>query len=276
MTAPTEQLPDVAPEPGPPPQPQRGYAGGPEMTLVEHLLELRNRVLISGIAVVVGMLVCLFFWQTIFGWLLAPAREEFPDFRLSSFSPTDRIQMVFKIGIYGGFLLASPVVVYEMLAFIVPGLTPRERTAIFPGMIGATMFLLGGMAFAYWVILPASLGFLLDFGSEDIQNVIGIKQYMDFVLRVIFWVGISFELPMVMALLGWLGVVTARQLLKFWRYAIVLCFVLAAIVTPTPDPLTQSLVGGPLIALYLLGIGMAWFTGRRHRRVRPEALPSVG
>jgi sec-independent protein translocase protein TatC len=246
------------------------------MTLVEHLLELRNRVLVSAVAVVLAMLVCLIFWQTIFGWLLAPAREDFPDFQLSSFSPTDRIQMVFKIGIYGGFLLASPVVVYEILAFIVPGLTPQERRAIFPGMIGAVLFLLGGMAFAYWVILPASLSFLLDFGSEDIQNVIGIKQYMDFVLRVIFWVGVSFELPMVMALLGWLGVVTAKQLLRFWRYAIVLCFIVAAIVTPTPDPLTQSLVGGPLMLLYVLGIAMAWFTSRRHRRIRPEAMRGAG
>jgi sec-independent protein translocase protein TatC len=266
MTAPAESPPEPAQESL---QPLRGYAGGPEMTLVEHLLELRNRVLVSGIAVVIAMVVCLYFWQTIFGWLLAPAREEFPDFQVSSFSPTDRIQMVFKIGIYGGFLLASPVVIYEMLAFIVPGLTPQERKAIFPGMIGAVFFLLSGMAFAYWIILPASLGFLLDFGSDDIQNVIGIKQYMDFVLRVIFWVGVSFELPMVMALLGWLGAVTAKQLLRFWRYAIVLCFVVAAIVTPTPDPLTQTLVGGPLMALYILGIGMAWFASRRHRRGRP-------
>lgn len=257
-------------EPQPPPS---DYYGGPDMTIIEHLLELRTRLVISAIAVVIAILVCLFFWQLIFGWLLAPARQEFPDFRLSSFSPIDRIQMVFKIGIYGGFLLASPVVIYQFLAFIVPGLTPRERKAIFPGMIGAVLFLMGGMAFAYWVILPASLGFLLDFGSEDIENVIGIQQYMDFVLRVIFWVGLSFELPMVLALLGWLGVVNARQMLKFWRYAIVLCFVVAAIVTPTPDPLTQSLVAGPLLLLYWLGVGMAWFTGRRHRR--PADLAAV-
>jgi len=262
MTAPAQEPPDAL---EPIEQSMTGYAGGPDMTIIEHLVELRNRLIVAAIAIVIGILVCLIFWQTIFGWLLAPARSEFTDFRLSSFSPIDRIQMVFKIGIYGGFLLASPVVIYEILAFIVPGLTPRERRAIFPGMIGAVLFLLGGMAFAYWIILPTSLAFLLDFGSEDIQNVIGIQQYMDFVLRVIFWVGLSFELPMVMALLGWLGIISAKQMLKFWRYAIVLCFVVAAIVTPTPDPLTQSLVGGPLLLLYALGIGMAWFSGRRHR-----------
>ncbi len=248
-----------------------GYAGGPDLTIVEHLVELRNRLIIAALAVVIGVVVCLYFWEVIFGWLLAPARAQFPDFVVSSFSPTDRIQMVFKIGIYGGFLLSSPVVMYEVLAFIVPGLTPQERKAIFPGMIGAVFFLLGGMAFAYWVILPASLGFLLGFGSDNIQNVIGIQEYMDFVIRVIFWVGLSFELPMVMALIGWLGIISARQMLKFWRYAIVLCFIIAAIVTPTPDPLTQSLVGVPLLSLYALGILMAWFTGRRHRRPPPLA-----
>lgn len=263
MTAPPKEPPvEVMERPGHQPQ---GYAGGPEMTLIEHLLELRRRAVISAAAVVIAVLVCLIFWQTIFGWLLAPARDQFPEFKLSSFSPTDRIQMVFKIGLYGGFLLASPVVIYEFLAFIVPGLTPQERKAIFPGMVGALFFMLTGMAFAYWVILPASLGFLLNFGGSDINNVIGIKEYMDFVTRVIFWVGLSFELPMIMALLGWLGVVSARQMLRFWRYAVVLCFIVAAIVTPTPDPLTQSLVGGPLLLLYAIGIGLAWFSARRRR-----------
>jgi len=233
------------------------HAGG-EMTLIEHLMELRNRVIISAIAVVIGILVCFLFWETILGWLLAPGRAYDPTFRLSSFSPTDRISAMFKIALYGGVILASPVVIYELLAFIVPGLTPKERKLLLPGLAGVVFFLAGGMAFAYWVILPASLNFLLGVGSDNIQNVIGIKQYMDFVTRIIFWVGLAFELPMVLALLGKLGVVRARQLLAFWRYAIIIVFVIAAIVTPTPDPLTQSLVGVPLLGLYFVGILLVW------------------
>jgi len=235
-----------------------GYIGGPEMTLLDHLKELRNRAIISAAAVVIAVLICFYFWQDILGWLMAPAREEYPDFKLSSFSPTDKLSMLFKIGLYGGLLLASPVVIYQVLAFVVPGLTPRERKMIFPGMVGAAFFLLAGMAFAYWIILPASLNFLLGFGDENIENVIGIKQYVDFTTRIIFWVGLSFELPMIMALLARLGVVSPRQMLKFWRYAIVLCFVIAAIVTPTPDPLTQTLVGGPLLLLYIVGVLLSW------------------
>lgn len=239
------------------------FTGGPEMTLIEHLMELRRRVIVSTLAVAVGVVLCAVFWETILGWLLAPARERSPDFQVSSFSPTDRIGILFRIALYGGLLVASPVVVYEVLAFVVPGLTPRERRLVLPVLVGSAFFLLGGMAFAYWVILPASLGFLLEFGSENIQNVIGIRQYVDFVTRILFWVGVSFELPMLMMFLSRLGVTTARRMFGFWRYALVAVFIIAAIVTPTPDPLTQSLVAGPLFVLYFVGVFLAWLARPR-------------
>ncbi len=237
-----------------------------EMTLLEHLKELRNRVFVCSIAVVIGVLVCFFFWETILGWMLAPAREQIPDFRVSSFSPTDRIGIVVKIGLYGGLILASPVVIWQLLMFVVPGLTPSEKRLLLPGILGTIAFLIGGMAFAYWIILPVSLGFLLDFGSAEIQNVTGVKQYVDFVVRIIFWVGISFELPMVLALAAKLHLVRARQLLGFWRYAIVIIFIIAAVVTPTPDPITQTFVAGPLFSLYFVGILFAWM-------VQPDRKP---
>jgi sec-independent protein translocase protein TatC len=238
------------------------------MTLMEHLKELRNRVIICGIALILGSLVCFVFWETILGWLLAPAREGHPEFKVASFSPTDRIGAVFKIGLYGGLILASPVLVYEVLAFVVPGLTPKERRLILPSMLGVVLFLLGGMAFAYWIILPASLGFLLDVGSDQIENVTGLPQYADFVVRIVFWVGVAFEMPMVLALAARLGLVRAKQLLHFWRYSIVIIFVISAVITPTPDPFNQSLVAGPLFLLYFLGVFMAWIVQK------PRPLPA--
>ena len=232
--------------------------GQGEMTLLEHLKELRNRLLITAIFVVVGVAVCLYFWETILGWMLAPAREQDPTFQVSSFSPIDRIGIWFKIGMYGGLAMASPVIIYETMAFVLPGLTPKERRLLLPGMLGVVVCLLGGMAFAYWIILPASLGFLLDLGSDQIQNVIGIKAYVDFVVRIVFWVGVAFELPVVLALLGKLNVVRAGQMLRFWRYALVLIFIIAAVVTPTPDALTMSLVVAPLLGLYGIGMLLAW------------------
>lgn len=246
------------------------YAGGPEMTLLEHLKELRNRVMVAGLAVLLGVIVCLIFWQDIIGWLVAPARETYPDFKPSVFGPVEVIGVMFKVGMYGGLLLASPVIAYEFFAFVVPGLTPQERKMILPGLFGVVVFLLGGMAFAYWVILPASLGFLLGLADEEFNTVIGVKQYIDFTLRIIFWVGVSFELPMVLAVAARLGMVTWRQLIGFWRYAIVIVFIVAAIVTPTPDPLTQSLVAGPLLILYGVGIVFAAMFGKK-RTVRGAA-----
>ncbi len=257
----------MAIQPSPPGRPEIVPVEPPEeMTLLEHLLELRNRILICAVAILIGLVVCGIFWETILGWLLAPARERDESFRVVSFSPVDRIGVVFKIVMYGGVIIASPVVIYELLAFVVPGLTPKERKLMLPTMAGVLLFLLGGMAFAYWIILPASLGFLLDFGSDQFENAIGAKPYIDFVTRLIFWVGVAFELPMVLLVLGRLGVVTARQLLSFWRYAIVLIAILSAIITPTPDAITMSFVMGPLFALYFLGIFFAWIFGKPRRQ----------
>jgi len=252
MTAEPAQRPADIPAPA-----QEEY-GGAEMTLMEHLIELRNRVIVSAIAVVLGVVVCAVFWETILGWYLAPAREEIPGFRLVSLTPTDRIATIFKIAMYGGLVLASPVVVYEALAFIVPGLTPKERKILLPGLLGTVFFLCAGMAFAYWVILPQSMGFLLNIGSDEIENQQQIQAYVNFCTRLIFWTGIAFELPMVLALAAKLGLVRAKQLLGFWRYAVIIIFIVAAIVTPTPDPLTQTFVAGPLFFLYFVGILFAW------------------
>jgi sec-independent protein translocase protein TatC len=232
----------------------KGYQGGPEMTLMEHLKELRNRVIICAIALVIGCLVTFYFWETILGWMLAPGRTQMPGLKLTSFSPTDRITAIFKIGLYGGVAIASPVIIYELLAFIVPGLTPREKKLILPGILGVVAFLLAGMAFAYWVILPQSLGFLLDFGNDQIVNSQGIQQYVSFVTRIVFWVGVAFEMPMVLALAAKFRLVRAKQLLGFWRYAILIIFIMSAIITPTPDPFNQTLVAAPLFFLYFVGI----------------------
>ncbi len=244
---------------------------GAEMTLLDHLRELRNRVIVSAAAVVLGAAVCFFFWDTILGWLLAPGRAQSPDLKVASFSPVDRIGVMFQIGMYGGFTLASPVVVYEVLAFVVPGLTGRERRVLFPALLGTLLFLLAGLAFGYYLVLPLSLGFLLNFGKENIQNVIGVKQYTSFVVRSMFWSGLAFELPMVLALLGWLGLVKPVQMLHFWRYAIVLIFILACFVVPTPDPFDQTIVAVPLLGLYFLGIGMAWSLQPSRRRKASDA-----
>lgn len=249
--------------------PHEEYHGGAEMTLLEHLKELRNRVMVCAAAVLIGTVASFVFWQDILGWLIAPARADHPDFTLIANSPTESIGIAIKIGLYGGLTFASPVIIYEMLAFIVPGLTPKEKKVLFPGMIAVVGFLLAGMAFAYWIILPRSLGFLLDFGGDEITPLIRGQEYLSFATRIIFWVGVAFELPVVLALAARLGLVRAKQLLNFWRYAVVIIFVIAAVITPTPDPYNQSLVAGPLFFLYFVGILFSWLL--QPRKKTPEA-----
>ncbi|MGH2633814.1 MAG: twin-arginine translocase subunit TatC [Tepidiformaceae bacterium] len=251
----------------------RGHSGA-DMTLVEHLLELRNRVLVCAIALVIGIVIAFLLWHQILGWLLAPARESHPDFKANVFSPTESIGVIFKIGLYGGLILATPVFIYEFFAFIVPGLTQRERRMLAPGLIGTVLFLVGGMAFAYWIILPTSLGFLLDVGGDEFNAIINAKEYIDFATRIIFWVGVAFEGPMVMALAARLGLVHARQMLQFWRYAIIVIFIASAVITPTPDPLNQSLVAGPLFGLYFVGIGLARLVQKPRARGGPAPAPA--
>lgn len=229
-----------------------------EMSLIDHLKELRNRAIIAMAALVIGVIVSFIFWRDIAEILIGPAKDHDPNFQLATFAATEAFFLSMKLSLYSGLVVASPVIIYEILMFVLPGLTAKEKKLILPSMFGVLFFLLLGIAFAYYVILPASLGFLLDFGGEDFQEIIQAGPYFSFTMRLILLVGISFEMPMVIALLARLGVVTARKVLGFWRYMVVIIFIIAAVVTPTPDPITQTFVAGPLVVLYLVGIGLAY------------------
>lgn len=248
--------------------PGAGY--GNEMTLVEHLRELRNRLLIAGIALIICIVGSFIFWEQILEVLMEPGRNAWPEgeenFRLINFGPTDTFFLAMKIALYSGIILATPVLVWQIMAFVVPGLTSNERKLILPALLGTAFFMLLGMAFAYFVILPASLNFLFDFGNDQVETIPQATLYINFALRIIFWIGIAFELPMVIALLARLGIVRAKKVLGFWRYAVVLIFVLAAVITPTPDPITQTFVAGPLVVLYIVGILLAWLVQPKRKQ----------
>jgi len=233
---------------------------GGEMSLMEHLLELRTRVMWVAIAVVVGM---AFFFIPAFGFraiefLLTPARQSVPDFRPQFIEPMENIAVYFRVALLGGITLAMPMIVYQTLRFVTPALTPHEKKWVFPIVVGASGAFLGGLAFGFWVVLPFTLNFLLTFGDSFAEPDWRIGNYVDFVVRILLVMGFVFETPLIVMGLAKFGVLSATQMLKWWRYAIVLAFVIAAIVTPTIDPVTQTLVGGPIVILYFVGIGLAW------------------
>ena len=231
---------------------------GKVATILEHLAELRFRLMVSAGALIVGVAVSL--WP-LTGWFMdflrQPAEERVDDFQLYFFEPLEGWTTYFRVSLLLGIAIAMPVFVYQLLAFVAPGLTKSERRWIYPIVIGASLSFIGGAAFAYYIELPPALGFLLNPPGETGEPIISVRKYIDFVTRLLFVTGLVFELPLVVMGLAKVGVVTSTKLLGWWRHAIIAAFVLAAIVTPSIDPITQSLVAGPIVVLYFTGIVLA-------------------
>lgn len=231
-----------------------------KMTLVEHLDELRRRILISLGAVFICA--CLAFWkiQDILSYLMIP-----PVDHLVFFSPTEAFMEYFKLAFFVGFLIASPVVFYQLWVFVSVGLTERERKAFLLAMpFSATLFL-GGAAFAFFLVIPWALKFLINFAGANVMPVISISKYLSFVVMMLITFGVIFELPVAVMLLSKLGIVTPSFLSRNRKYAILVIFIAAALLTPTPDAFTQILMAVPLIALYELSIWICRFTKRKEQ-----------
>jgi len=250
--------------PEPPPETANQEPGEKYLTLLEHLQEFRYRITVSAIAVLLGMAVAFIFAGDIIDFLKQPAEDRSPNFQLQFIEPFEKFGAYFRVSMLGGLVLAMPVVLYQLLRFVTPGLKPNERRWLILTTVGATGLFVIGVLFAYYLALPPAMDFLLNFGGEDIASPnIRIGSYIDFVTRLVFWIGVAFETPIVVMFLAKLRVVRARQLVGWWRYAIVIAFIIAAIVTPTPDPVTCTVVAVPIIALYFLGAALAFLVQPR-------------
>jgi len=230
---------------------------GKVLTILEHLQELRRRLIVASAALLLGVAVSAVFTQQFLHWLTAPAKDQVQDLTIIYTEPLEYWGTYFRVALVAGVAVAMPVIVYEILAFVGPGLTRKERRWVYPLVLGATLAFLGGAAFAYYVELPPALRFLLGFSGDVAEPNIKIGSYVNFVTRLMMVTGLVFEMPLLVMGLAKLGVVSSRRLLGWWRYALVLAFVVAAVVTPSIDPVTQSLVAGPIIVLYFVGIILA-------------------
>ncbi len=226
-------------------------------TIFEHLAELRYRVMMSAIAVVLGLVVSAIFADDFLQLLIDPAEEKHPGLRLQFIEPFENFVTYFRVALLGGLVVGMPIIVYHVLRFVTPALHTKERWWLYGTVVGATGLFLGGVAFAFFIALPPALDFLLNFNNDLAEPNIRIGSYVDFVTRLLFWTGVSFQTPLIVMYLARFGLVRASQLLEWWRLAFVGAFVISAIVTPTIDPITQSLVAGPIIVLYFFGIVLA-------------------
>ena len=239
-----------------------------EQTLLQHLSELRRRVFICVVAVLAGSAVSFVFFEEIVEILVEPARDLGlgTGGELIYTEVTELLTTAIKVSFVSGLILASPIIVSQCVMFVAPGLTRQEKRYLFGFMPVVILAFAGGVAFAYYILTPPALHFLLTFGGDIATPLIRISNIINLMIRLLFWMGLAFETPLVMFLLASLGIASASSLGRFRRYWVVVAFILAAMITPTVDPVNQALVAGPLLVLYELGILLAWLAGRSRRK----------
>jgi sec-independent protein translocase protein TatC len=223
------------------------------MPLMEHLKELRKRLIRAFIALFITTGISFVFAKQVFVILLAPLGEG----TVQALKPTESLGNYMKVALLCGIILAMPVIVYQLGRFLAPGLTKKEKRYLFLLVPGATLCFVTGVAFAYFIMLPAAIPFLQGFMADIIEQQWAIGEYLSFVTSLLFWIGVAFELPLFVYFLAKVGVIDAQMLSKNRKYAVVAIAVVAAVITPTVDPLNMALVMGPLIVLYEIGVLLA-------------------
>ncbi|CAL6298473.1 unnamed protein product [Bathycoccus prasinos] len=217
------------------------------MSIWEHLEELRDRALISSGAVAAGILLCFCFAKDLSAiWAF-------------DFCNSVRGEYFFttvKVAGYTGILLAAPVVLYEIIAYVLPGLTKNERKVLGPIVLGSSVLFYIGIYFAYLILTPAALKFFVGYADGAVESLWSIDQYFEFVLVLLFSTGLSFQVPVIQLLLGQTGIVSSKQMLSAWKFVIVGSVVAAAVLTPSTDPFTQMLLAIPLMSLYFGGAAL--------------------
>ncbi len=242
----------------------------PGMSLMEHLDELRRRIVHSAIYLFLGFIVAYAFHERLYGFIQAPL--DHLHIKLNYTHPMDPLNLYLQVALIGGAILASPFILYQVWLFIAPGLYKKERHFVVPFM-GATVGLfLAGASFGYFYVLPGALKILIvQFGSK-FQPMVTIEEYTGFFLSIILGLGISFEMPILIFFLALFGIVSPRFLWKNIRYAVLAVFLVSAIITPSPDPWTMCIYAIPMMILYLIGIGVAWWVHPEHRKLKTERL----
>lgn len=241
-----------------------------EMPFLEHLEELRWRIIKSAIAVIVGMIICLFFSQKILDLLILPTHSLDTPLELQVLKVQGMFMVKLEVGFFGGLVLALPFVLVQFWRFISPGLIETERYYFFPLIASSTLLFLIGLSFAYFIILPLAISFFIGLASGDIKPNIAIDFYIGFVIRILVVFGLIFELPIVSYFLSKIGLLTSTFMRKYRRHAIVAIFLIAAVLTP-PDVITQVLLGIPLVFLYEFSILIAKTVERNKRRKEQQA-----
>ncbi len=245
----------------------------PVMGFLDHLEELRKRLVYCIISVVIGFFACWGFREKIYGIMQVPIvdalRAHGAPEKLVYLNPVDPFNLYLKIAALAGLFLTSPFVLYQVWMFISPGLYRNEKRYVMPFMASTIALFSAGGVFGYKFVYPRALDFLIGFGSQ-FQPMITISEYTSLFLSIVLGMGLIFEMPILIFFLALMGIVSAGFMWKNFRYAILLIFIVAAIVTPTPDILSMCIFAAPMVGLYVISIGIAWMVHPKQRKARKE------
>ncbi|HXE74163.1 MAG TPA: twin-arginine translocase subunit TatC [Candidatus Xenobia bacterium] len=245
------------------------------MGFFEHLAELRQRLINCLIAIGLCLIVGLYFWEEIYAFIHAPMQAAFKAAgleheKLIFTGPLVPVKFALQVGLYSGIFLAAPVIFWQLWLFVAPGLYRHERRFVLPFVISSSGLFMLGAYFAHRVVLPLTLNFLLTFGQELFQPLISVNEYFSLWLTMVLWMGVIFELPVLIFLLSWIGLVTPAFLWQYFRHALIVITVAAAAVTPTTDAFTMLVFAVPMVLLYIVGIGVSWVVQLRRARQAAE------
>lgn len=230
-------------------------------SLLDHLNELRIRLFRSLMALAVGVLASVAFTDQLLEYLITPYGTA-----LQTLRPTENIVMYFRVALLSGAIGAIPYITYQLFMFVAPGLTRQEKRWVYLALPATTGLFLLGVAFAWFIMVPAAMAFLVDFQSDVFRAEWTADHYIAFLTSLLFWIGVSFEMPVVIFVLARLGIVGPGFLIRNWRLAVVVITIIAALITPTVDPFNMLLVVAPLLVLYVVSIGLAVVAYRRAQR----------
>jgi len=245
----------------------------PTMGFLDHLEELRKRIVYSVMAVAVGFGACWWKAEKIYGFMQRPITDVLTKHHLSDklvyLNPTEPFNLYLKIAALAGLFLTSPFVLYQVWMFISPGLYRNERRYVVPFMVSTISLFLCGGYFGYKIVYPRALDFLIGFGKQ-FQPMITIGEYTQLFLSIVLGMGLIFEMPILVFFLSFMGILSPGFMLKHFRYAILIIFIIAAIVTPTPDIVNMCIFAAPMVALYAVSVGIAWLVHPKQRQARKE------
>src|SRR5690242_11510233 len=255
-------FPGTPPPYSPEPEDEDEESAG-KMSFLDHLEELRKRLIIAIAAVAAGFLLAFTFIDRIFAFIMAPLTRVIPGGKFIYTEPAEAFMLYIKGAALVGFLIALPVVMWQAWKFIAPGLYANEKKLAIPFAVFSSVFFLCGAAFAHYMVFPWAWIFFGGFSNENLQFMPSIQPVFGMYMRMLLAMGLVFEMPTVVFFLARIGLVTARLMLSMFKYAILVIFIAAAVLTPGQDIASQCLMAGPMIGLYVVSIGIAWAFGKR-------------